>query len=338
MDAKYEAMEKRIEVLESELMDKTTETEQLKATSNKTENTVQELTKQIESMNINRRINTLILRCENFGKRTNEENIEDKVIQKLARRFPDIKITNQDIQTVHRLQGDYTVICKFVKTSMKNQLYERRLDMARKSRESGRSLVPLFISESLTAANQQIFNYLLDEKRKGTIYTVFTRRGLVHVKTAFNDRSRLVDTMNEARDVTRGLSSASLGERAGRPPAEGGPPPGRPGRGGARSGPPRAGHAPGPLCPDHRGPVAGSRPGPAAAADQRDRQPGPLSTETRPGPPQAAALRDPPEPSPAASPRVPVTAQQGGAERSDAESRPDRGESAGGAGDRPTDV
>ena len=240
MDAKYEALEKRTEILEAELMDKEAEITDLRSKLARNEQTVQDLAQQVESMDINRRMNTLILRCEGLGTRTNEENIERKVIELLAERFPDIRISSQDIQTVHRLQGDHTVVCKFTKTSLRNQLYERRMDMAGK-----RSAAPLYINESLTAANQGIFNLLLDVKRKGGIYTVFTRRGLVHIKTAFAERPRRVVTLDDAWKVIKSLAPSATRERAEQAPA-GGPPAGRPRGDGVgprreRAGPPRLG-------------------------------------------------------------------------------------------------
>ena len=244
MDAKYEALEKRTEILEAELMDKEAQITDLKSKLATNEKAVQEMAQQVESMDINRRMNTLILRCESLGTRTNEENIERKVIELLAERFPDIRISSQDIQTVHRLQGDHTVICKFTKTSLRNQLYERRMDTAGKRRAA-----PLYINESLTAANQSIFNLLLDVKRKGGIYTVFTRRGLVHIKTAFAERPRRVVTLDDAWKVTKSLTPNDTRERAEGAPA-GGPSAGRPrgGGGGPRreragpgAGPPRLG-------------------------------------------------------------------------------------------------
>ena len=71
------------------------------------------LSGQLENMDVNRRMNSVLLRFEDFGRRSRDENLEERVAEILNQRFPDLKISVNDFQTVHRLQDEKSVICNF---------------------------------------------------------------------------------------------------------------------------------------------------------------------------------------------------------------------------------
>ena len=144
MERKFEAQEKRIEILEAELMQSENDKKVLHAKLTAQEKAIRNLTEQFEYMDTNRRMNSLILKSQGFGKRSINENIEEKVVNVLNQRFPDLAITASDLQTVHRLQGEHTVICKFLKTQLRNEVFERRMSQAGYIRGSGNSVAPLY--------------------------------------------------------------------------------------------------------------------------------------------------------------------------------------------------
>ena len=94
-------------------------------------------------------MNSLILKCTDFGERSNNEDIENKAITILNRRFPELRITANDFQTVHRLQGKHTVICKFLKTRLRNEIFEGRMSQAVDKRGAGK---PAYIIGSVPVA------------------------------------------------------------------------------------------------------------------------------------------------------------------------------------------
>ena len=193
MNRKYDELEKRTEILEAELFEKSHQVDALRAMAAHSDSVIQSLSEQLENMDVNRRMNTLILRCEDFGRRTKDENLEGLTAEILNSRFPDMKISPNDFQTVHRLQNDKSVICKFLQSKLRNELYERRFETTQGKRGARDRTTPLFVNESLTAKNSLIFNTLLVAKRDGLIYTVYTRRGLVHFKADRESRGRRVD-------------------------------------------------------------------------------------------------------------------------------------------------
>ena len=223
MEIKYAALEKRTEILESELFEKSHKVDALQAIIAQRDTAMQTLNEQLESMDVNRRMNTVILKCEDFGQRIRDENIEVRTADVLNRRFPDMKITVGDFQTVHRLQNDKSVICKFVHTRVRDELYERRFDLSREKRGTRERQAPLYINESLTAKNMQIFNALLDAKRSGWVYTVYTRRGLVNFKASRDSRGRRVDSIHQLKAIIETAKSDAAAASAGRPPRLGAP-------------------------------------------------------------------------------------------------------------------
>ena len=212
MNAKFESFEKRIDILEAELHTKDLEVQRLQTKVESCEKQVEALYEQIESIDMNRRQNSLIFACDEFGSPSLEENIAEKTVEIINKRFGDLRIAGGDIQTVHRLQGR-NVICKFFKTDLRNALYDRRMELARRQRSSEK---PLFISESLTKTRRQWFNELLAAKRAGKIYTVYSRRGAVFYKKSKEEKAVRIDSVGQLQ----GLLNGKNGTRTGRTPTQ----------------------------------------------------------------------------------------------------------------------
>ena len=200
-EAKFEKVEKRLSLLEAELMDKDSEIRNLGQQLTHQLQVNAELQAQVESIDLNRRLSSLILTCDDFGTRRLNEDIEVKVVSVLNDRIAGLNLATSDIQVAHRLQRDDKVVVKFVKRSLRDKVYDARFSLASfktatetetgdmpGSRE-GRRLASLFITESLTAYNQQLYNQLLQVRRSSggeRVASVFSRRGLVFCRTVRN--------------------------------------------------------------------------------------------------------------------------------------------------------
>lgn len=203
-DKRFNDLEKRLEIQESNLLEQANEIDRLRSKVTASEEEKAQLAEQLESLDINNRTNCLIFHCTDFGKRESwSEDIEAKVVDVVNKRFPDTKISKTDIQTAHRLQTENTVICKFFKTELKETLYEKRLKLAGRRDDDGPRRPALFVSESLTTSKRRLFNLMLEKKKAGHIYTCYTRRGLVYAKRDKEDRATRIDTVSQASAFTR---------------------------------------------------------------------------------------------------------------------------------------
>ncbi|KAF0314700.1 hypothetical protein FJT64_000059 [Amphibalanus amphitrite] len=188
--------------MEGELFLRDAETKDLRNKISSQETTIKSLKEQLDGIDTNGRKNSLILKCDEFGKRGREEDIEGKVISILNHRFRDVRVARQDIQTTHRLQGDSTVIVNFLKTKLKEEIYERRMNQVRAPNRGDRLAAPLYVNESLSATNKEIFKALLEAKKRGKIYTVYTRRDLsMMYKKRVAAKGWLSRTMNKAQEL-----------------------------------------------------------------------------------------------------------------------------------------
>ena len=99
----------------------------MKAKLTEQQETIRVLRDQVDKMETNRRVNSLIFKSKDFGTRKVNEDIEGVTVSILNKKFPDMRIGRDDIQTVHRLQNENTVICNFFKTLLRDEVYQRRL-------------------------------------------------------------------------------------------------------------------------------------------------------------------------------------------------------------------
>ena len=231
LEMRFGKMEKRIELLEAECMDKDREVKALNKQLQAQIHLNKRLQDQIESIDVNRRLSTLILTCDDFKERRHDEDIEHRAVDVLNKRYPNVKLASSDVDVAHRLQGDTKVIVKFHKRRVRDLLYDGRFDMARRCSGGGPDfgvrggrLRPLYVSESLSASNKAIFNRLMDlRKADGGVASVFTRRGIVHFRREKGGANiRVPDLDHLQRLVQRprvesALRGPGAGSRPGRP-------------------------------------------------------------------------------------------------------------------------
>ena len=244
-EAKFERMQKRLEVLESDVMDRENQVQGLADQLARQIQINSDLQAQVEGMDMNRRLSSLIFTCDEFGRRSATEDIEERVVALLNDRVPGLNLSTADIHAAHRLQRDEKVIVKFVKRSVRDRIYDARFALTTHGADSadagrgpgvttgtrGGRRPALFISESLTPFNQWIFGQLLHVRKSsgGTkVASVFSQRGIVFCRTVKggpNIRVPDEDTLWRIIGSTGSRSAAS--DRS--VPAAGGRP-GRPGR------------------------------------------------------------------------------------------------------------
>ena len=182
-NAKFEALERRIGILEGENFIKDQEMEQLRVKLAAEKDKVSKLEEQVESIDMNRRLSCLILTCNDFRKKRENENIVEMAVKVLNERIAGLDLTEADLSTAHRLQADDKVIAKFVRRETRDRVYDSRFTLIQQSSEQRRAGGSrLFINESLSTKNNEIFQELLRAKKEengGIIASVFTRRGTV---------------------------------------------------------------------------------------------------------------------------------------------------------------
>ena len=180
-ESKFESLQHKIDVMEAGMFSQDTEIKSLREQVDILSSANKQLEDHLESIDVNRRQNSLILTCADFGRYTPSENIQDKTVEVLKKRFPDVNLSSADFQTVHRLQGEDKVIVKFLRTEARNIVFDMRFELAKRPHRL-RDMNALFINESLSVRKRQLFNHLLAAKRAGRIYTAYTKRGSVFCK------------------------------------------------------------------------------------------------------------------------------------------------------------
>ena len=112
-------------------------------------------------------------------------------------RLHGLDFREEDIDRAHRLPGpNNKIIVRFVRSgpgSVRDQLMTRRLEL------KGHN--DLFINESLTTQKSLIYRSLLEEKKTGRVYTVYTRWGHVYYKAEKFGTSTRVDSVEKLREL-----------------------------------------------------------------------------------------------------------------------------------------
>ena len=180
IESKLDGMERRLNILEGECMEKDREIQQLSTQLQQQVKVNEELEARLEEMDNNGRLSSLILTCDAFASHPRNADIEQLVVAVLNERVVGLNMSKSDLQAAHKLQSDAKVICKFVKRQVRDTVYDARFDLARLPSRDGRRPAPLYISESLTPRNRLLYEELLRAKRPengGMIASVFSRRG-----------------------------------------------------------------------------------------------------------------------------------------------------------------
>ncbi|MEM8773345.1 MAG: hypothetical protein AAGD92_17030 [Pseudomonadota bacterium] len=193
VNARFDSLEKRLEVLEGENFEKSQTIDSRKGKLETQELQIKQLQAQVEGIDANRRLSSLILTWEDFKVKRQDENIVIRAVDALNKRLPGLNIGPSEIDIAHRLQSDDKVIVKFVHRTIRHRIYERRFELfpeyapnpsahPRCGASGSARPSPLFLQESLTAANGALYHELVRAKKRengAIVASVFSRRGVV---------------------------------------------------------------------------------------------------------------------------------------------------------------
>ena len=168
---------------------------------------------QLDDIERHSRAVNLVLSCQRFGRRRDGEDIGGMVVKAINDNVKDVRVTKDDFSAVHRLSKENTVICAFLNKNLRNKVYEGRLSMRYQADFADR----LFVTENLTRAKSAVFNRLLQLKRSGRVWTVFSKAGIPCFKASKTAVPVRVYNMEQVISAERGLPPAPPG--AGRPRA-----------------------------------------------------------------------------------------------------------------------
>ena len=81
----------------------------------------------LEDIDLNSRMSSLILTCEEFAKHPRNKDIEQVVVKVLNERVAGLNMPTDAVHAAHKLQNDSKVICRFVKRQLRDGIYDARL-------------------------------------------------------------------------------------------------------------------------------------------------------------------------------------------------------------------
>ena len=138
---------------------------------------------------------------------TPEESTDDIVVA-LAKQIG-VTITPNDISISHRLkksttsQHPPTIIAKFTSRKIRNKIFENRLKL--KQANTGKMI---FVNESLTTTNREIFKACRNFKKVNNWKYVWTKQGQTYLKKSDNDNTWKIESIS---DLTKYEISTSAG-------------------------------------------------------------------------------------------------------------------------------
>ena len=282
LEAKLESQNKSICILEGELFEKANKIEKLEHELDFVRRDITALHDQVEDMERHERGVNLILTCKKFGPRRVGEDIKAMAVRVLNEHFPHIPLSARDLTTSHRLSRDNVVICAFFDRSLRNRLYAERMRLRKVATPPDQRL---YLSESLTRRNRELYSELLTMKSKGRIWSVFTHNGFPGYKMTQQSAPVRVTSEKQVRDLWKRLQEQRRTAVRADPaavPGAGAAPAGGQLAPGARHLRPSADAAAGPPPGPHREAAAGPSAPPATrkSVEQRER-----STAVRPSRP-----------------------------------------------------
>ena len=193
-NTKFLSLEKRLEILEAENFEKDQRIKQMEETLASQHSDLQELHAQVESIDANRRLSSLILTSRDFEPKFKDEDMALRAIEALNKRLPGLDLAPTDVSIAHRLQADDKVIVKFVRRSVRDKVFDRRFELFSGSsqgrgegapssqRPSEEDSNPLYMQESLTATKSKLYHELVRARKPANgaiIASVFSRKGEV---------------------------------------------------------------------------------------------------------------------------------------------------------------
>ena len=202
LDRKFASVENKIEKLESQLFEREQHVDELTKKCSEQDVRIKGLEEQIEEMERHSRSTNLVLWSEQFGARKEGEDIERVTLKIINENFPNNPVSKSDFTCIHRMPKENTVICAFANKALRNAIYAARLDLRKRD---GGQRSRLFVSESLTKKKREIFSQLLELKKKGRVWTVFTKNGIPCMKVDGDSPPVRFFTMEQFQARMRGL-------------------------------------------------------------------------------------------------------------------------------------
>ena len=186
LSSKYDELNKKVADLENNKRKILDENEALRSQVLGSNKVIQQMKKDISDMHQYSRRDCVEIRGIPFV----EDEVTNEIVINVAQRL-DIEVNNEDISISHRLpkrQGnhDSAIIVKFVRRSVKDQFYKNRRMLRNISTKDIGYLryrkQQIFISESLTPANRELFNLSLQKKKELSYKYIWTMNGVTYLR------------------------------------------------------------------------------------------------------------------------------------------------------------
>lgn len=202
LKSKLDSQEKKIEVLEGDVFEKSAKIQTLESDLRENRQALQNLELQVDDMERHERGVNLVLTCQQFRRRHPEEDIRGEIVRILRSSFPDIPVSKADFSAAHRLPRDDTVICAFRDRELRNRFYRGRFQLRNSATSAEQQL---YLSESLTKRNRELFSELVTMKKKKHIWSAFTSNGVPGYKLGRDSPPVHVTSAQQVRDLWRQL-------------------------------------------------------------------------------------------------------------------------------------
>lgn len=126
-----------------------------------------------------------------------------------------LNIETPNVKAIYRLKTRSNIIAPTILVKLsspyeKNYVLKSISNYRRRNKDLLRlfllnfdSNAPFYINENLSQTNYKIFNKALKMKKDGTVFSVFTVRGIVHVMKGEMDKAVRIDLINELDELFR---------------------------------------------------------------------------------------------------------------------------------------
>lgn len=116
-----------------------------------------------------------------------KEHVAAEVKAMLHKYMPETQVREGDIVQCHREDKGKKIVCQFSRYgqgSVRDAIYENRMALMKDSEGQPRGAgEQLFINEKLTPGAFQAYLKLRDEKKRGRLSSVYTKHGIIYVRT-----------------------------------------------------------------------------------------------------------------------------------------------------------
>ena len=105
----------------------------------------------------------------------------------LQKYMPQTEVKEEDIVQCHRGTKGRVIICRFSRwgqASVRDEIYENRMGLGKDENGQKRdSSDQLYVNERLTPGAAAAYHSLREQKKKGLIHSVYTKYGIIYVRT-----------------------------------------------------------------------------------------------------------------------------------------------------------